>query len=202
MVAAARRLAVVGVALVGALAVGFAPLTAIQPGAQFALGTMFFAAVLWVTGAVPLPVTALAIPVLLTVFGIYPNLGEAVAGFADPVIFLLLSGFVLAAAMQAHGIDRRIALSILARIGTSPRRLVLALMVATAALSMAISNTATTAMMVPIAATDMARPPGTRRSRICNVFNRSSATRLRSRVTPMKMNMGIAISTWLVTMPP
>lgn len=109
------------------------------------------AAVLWVTGAVPLPVTALLVPVALTAFGVYPDLGDAVAGFADPVVFLLLAGLVLAEALRAHGIDRRVAFHVLARMGTSPRRLVLGVMVATALLSMAISNTATAAMMAPIA---------------------------------------------------
>jgi sodium-dependent dicarboxylate transporter 2/3/5 len=151
MSADARRLAVVAVALAGALVVGFAPNAALPSTAQFALGTMLFAAVLWVTGVVPLPVTALAIPVLLTVFGVYPDFEDAVLGFADPVVFLLLAGFVLAEALQHHGVDRRVAYHVLVRLGTSPRRLVLAVMVATALLSMIISNTATTAMMVPIA---------------------------------------------------
>ncbi|WP_254829961.1 SLC13 family permease [Haloglomus salinum] len=117
---------------------------------QYALATMAFAAILWVTGAVPLPLTALCIPILLTAFGVYPSFGDAVAGFADPVIFLLLAGFVLAEALQAHGIDRRIAYRILIRFGTSSRGLVAGVMVATAVLSMVVSNTATVAMMVPI----------------------------------------------------
>jgi sodium-dependent dicarboxylate transporter 2/3/5 len=99
---------------------------------------------------VPLPLTALSIPILLTVFGVYPDFGDAVAGFADPVIFLLLAGFMLASALQAHGIDRRIAFALLVRFGTSARGLVLGVMIATAFLSMIISNTATVAMMVPI----------------------------------------------------
>jgi sodium-dependent dicarboxylate transporter 2/3/5 len=117
---------------------------------QYAVATMAFAAVLWITGALPLPVTALLVPILLTAFGVYPDFGDAVAGFADPVIFLLLAGFMLAEALQAHGVDRRIAFAILLRFGTSARGLVLGVMVATALLSMLISNTATVAMMVPI----------------------------------------------------
>jgi sodium-dependent dicarboxylate transporter 2/3/5 len=119
-------------------------------GAQYAVATMVFAAVLWITGALPLPLTALLIPILLTGFGVYPELDGAVAGFADPVIFLLLAGFMLAEALQKHDIDRRIAYVILVRFGSSPRGLVLGVMVATAVLSMFISNTATVAMMVPI----------------------------------------------------
>mgnify|MGYP000140706060 CR=1 FL=1 len=147
--------------LVRLLTIAFAVLltgiTAIAPvtgsltvAGQYAVATMVFAAVLWVTGVVPLPLTALTIPILLTVFGVYTDFSEAVSGFADPVIFLLLAGFMLAEALQEHAIDRRIALFILVRFGTSARRLVLGVMVATALLSMVISNTATVAMMVPI----------------------------------------------------
>ena len=117
---------------------------------QYAVATMVFAAVLWVTGALPLPLTALIIPILLTTFGVYADFGDAVAGFANPVIFLLLAGFMLAEALQKHSIDRRISFAILLRFGTSARGLVLGVMVATALLSMVISNTATVAMMVPI----------------------------------------------------
>ncbi|MFC7068542.1 SLC13 family permease [Halobaculum lipolyticum] len=147
-----RNLAVVAgaVAVAAAVAVG-TPFATLSPAGHYAVATALFAAVLWVTEALPLPVTALCVPVLLTVFGVYPSMEPALAGFADPVVFLLLSGFVLAVALSNHGIDRRIAYRLVARIGTSPRRLVLALMVATASLSMLISNTATTAMMVPVA---------------------------------------------------
>ena len=147
-----RRLAAILVALVGTAAIAAVPFGAdLSAPGRYALATMFFAGTLWVTGALPLPVTALLVPVLVTAFGIYPRLGEALIGFADPVIFLLLAGFMIAEAFQKHGIDRRIALFTMARFGSSPRRLVLAVMVATAVLSMLISNTATTAMMVPIA---------------------------------------------------
>jgi sodium-dependent dicarboxylate transporter 2/3/5 len=118
---------------------------------QYALSTMFFAGALWVTGAFPLAVTALSIPALLTAFGVYPDLDTALVGFADHLIFLFIAGFMLANALQKYDIDRRIALWILSVMGTSPRRLVLSVMVATAFLSMWVSNTATTAMMTPIA---------------------------------------------------
>jgi sodium-dependent dicarboxylate transporter 2/3/5 len=152
-VTGARDAAVLAVAVTSALAVGMAarPVAALSPAAGYALGVTAFAALLWLTGAIPLSLTALAVPVLLVAFGVVPTFGDAVTGFADPVIFLLLAGFVLAEALQIHGVDRRIAYHVLLRVGTSPRRLVLALMVATAVLSMIISNTATTAMMIPIA---------------------------------------------------
>ncbi len=132
-------------------AVALAPLPGLSRPGSFALATAAFAAVLWITEGVPLPATALCVPVLLTAFGVVPTMAEALAGFADPVIFLLLAGFALAAALQKHGLDRRIAFHLIARLGTSPRRLVLAVMTATATLSMIVSNSATTAMMIPVA---------------------------------------------------
>lgn len=118
-------------------------------GGQYAVATMFFATVLWVTRGLPLAVTALLVPVLLTGFGIYEELAPALASFDDPLIFLFIAGFMLANALQKYAIDRRIALYLLSRLGSSPRRLVGAIMVATAGLSMWVSNTATTAMMTP-----------------------------------------------------
>jgi sodium-dependent dicarboxylate transporter 2/3/5 len=147
-----RDLLVLVGAIIATAGTAIAPLgPELSVGGQYAIATMVFAAVLWITGALPLPVTALLVPVLLAGLGVYRELEDALLGFADPVVFLLLAGFVLAEALSAHGIDRRIALRILVRVGTSPRRLVLAVMLATALLSMMISNTATTAMMIPIA---------------------------------------------------
>ncbi|MFB6107444.1 MAG: SLC13 family permease [Haloplanus sp.] len=148
-----RAAGVLVVALGSAVAVGVAagPVAALSPAAGYALGVAVFAAVLWLTGALPLALTALSIPVLLVAFGVRDDFAAAVAGFADPVVFLLLAGFMLAEALRAHGVDRRVAYHVLLRVGTSPRRLVLAVMVATASLSMLVSKTATTALMVPIA---------------------------------------------------
>ena len=132
-------------------AVALAPTPGLSGPGSLALATAAFAAVLWITEGLPLPATALCVPILLTLFGVFPTMAGALTGFADPVIFLLLGGFVLAAALQKHGLDRRVAYHLIARLGTSPRRLVLAVMAATAALSMVVSNSATTAMMIPVA---------------------------------------------------
>ncbi len=140
------------VALLGTGIVAFGPSPeGLNPRAQYAFATMFFAGALWVTGAMPLAVTALTIPVLLTAFGVYADLDAALSGFADHLIFLFVAGFMLANALQKYDIDRRIALWLMSRMGTSPRRLVGAVMIATAFLSMWVSNTATAAMMTPIA---------------------------------------------------
>ncbi|ADQ66826.1 anion transporter [Halogeometricum borinquense] len=147
-----RRLILFAVAVVGTALIAVAP----SPGGltvkgQYALATMFFAGFLWVTGALPLAVTAISIPFVLTALGVYPDLDTALVGFADHLIFLFIAGFMLANALQKYDIDRRIALYMMYVMGSSPRRLVGAVMLATAFLSMWVSNTATTAMMTPIA---------------------------------------------------
>ncbi|MFW5917893.1 MAG: SLC13 family permease [Haloferacaceae archaeon] len=149
--AVARSTSFLAVAVAATAVVAAVPMAGLSEAGSFALATMTFAAVLWVTEGLPLPVTALCVPILLTVFGVFPTLAGALHGFADPIIFLLLAGFVLAEALQKHGVDRRIAYHLIATLGTSPRRLVLVVMAATAGLSMVVSNSATTAVMVPIA---------------------------------------------------
>ena len=104
----------------------------------------------WMTEAIPIPATSLLPLVLFPLLGIV-DMGAAAAPYANEVIFLFLGGFLLAAAMQRWGLHRRIALGIMAAVGVTPRRLLFGFMAATAFLSMWISNTATTAMMLPIA---------------------------------------------------
>ena len=158
----AVRPRLVAVAVAVGVAVAILPIAGLSTAGQYAIATMAFAGALWITGALPLPVTALLVPVALVTLGVYTDFGDAVAGFADPVIFLLLAGFVLAEAMRARGLDRRVAFRVLARMGRSPRRLVLGVMLATAGLSMIVSNTATTAMMVPIVVGLLAQVAGQR----------------------------------------
>ncbi|WP_439026214.1 SLC13 family permease [Haloarchaeobius sp. DT45] len=140
------------VAVLGTVVIAFGPSPeGLSIRGQYAIATMFFAGSLWVTGTLPLAVTALSIPVLLTAFGVYDDIDPALSGFADHLIFLFIAGFMLANALQKYDIDRRIALWIMSKMGTSPRNLIAAIMLATAFLSMWVSNTATTAMMTPIA---------------------------------------------------
>lgn len=103
----------------------------------------------WFTEAVPIAVTALLPIVLFPLFGIATP-ARTTAPYASDVIFLFLGGFLLAAAIQRWGLDRRIAMRTLALMGTRTDRIVLGLMLATAFMSMWVSNTATAAMMVPI----------------------------------------------------
>ena len=109
-------------------------------------------AVFWVTEAIPIAATAL-IPVaafpLLT--GGVISARQAAAPYAHDLIFLFLGGFMLAIAMQAWGLHRRIALKTVLLFGTRPKSVVAGFMAATAFLSMWVSNTATVVMMLPIA---------------------------------------------------
>jgi len=107
--------------------------------------------VFWISEAIPIPATALLGPVLAILLGVAPA-REALAAFADPIIFLFMGGFMLAEAMYAHGLDRRIAYAALSLrwVGRSPARVLAVFGGVAAALSMWISNTATTAMMFPI----------------------------------------------------
>src|SRR5688500_3610804 len=106
---------------------------------------------LWVTEALPLAVTAIIGPVLAIVLQVAPA-RAAFAPFADPIIFLFIGSFMLAEAMFVHGLDRRIAFGALSSraVGGSPVRILFVYGAVAAAISMWISNTATTAMMFPI----------------------------------------------------
>ncbi len=136
----------------------FAPLLAIvvywltiPQGALIAgaLAITAFAAVLWLTEALPLPVTALLIPVGLAAVGVFET-KDAYDSFGSPVLFLVLGGYALAVAVEANGVDRWLAQKILGLAGTRTIGLLIAFMMTSALLSMLISNTATTALLLPV----------------------------------------------------
>ncbi len=106
-------------------------------------------AVWWVTEALPLAATALLPIALFPLFGAV-EIGDATAPYASDIIFLFMGGFMIALAMQRWGLHRRIALLTITAVGTNPVRVVGGFMIATAFLSMWVSNTATTVMMLPI----------------------------------------------------
>jgi len=116
--------------------------------AHMVFSLLVFAALLWVTETIPLYLTAVTVSLLLVLTGITP-MADAAAKFADPVIILFFAGFVIALAMQSHRLDRRFAWFISSKTEKS-RTLLLLVMFATAFMSMWISNTASTAIMIPI----------------------------------------------------
>lgn len=106
-------------------------------------------AILWITEALPLAVTSLFPVVLFPIFGI--DSGDKTAeSYINSTIFLYLGGFMIALAMERWNLHRRIALSIISVVGSKPSGLILGFMLATAFLSMWMSNTATAVMMLPI----------------------------------------------------
>ncbi|WP_394204018.1 SLC13 family permease [Shewanella waksmanii] len=121
-----------------------------EPGVNTGLSILIFAAILWLTEAIHLSITAIMIPVLAVLLGVFET-KAAMGNFANPIIYLFFGGFVLAAALNHQGIDRLIAQQVLT---ASKGKLSLACMFLfgiTALLSMWISNTATAAMMLPLA---------------------------------------------------
>lgn len=113
------------------------------------LSLLTFIAILWLTEAIHISITALLVPVLAIALGVF-NTSTALSNFANPIIFLFLGGFALASALHRQEIDKAIANWVLnianGRLGVA----VFLLFVVTAGLSMWISNTATVAMMLPL----------------------------------------------------
>lgn len=114
-----------------------------------ALGLMLLMATWWSTEAIPIPATALLPIVLVPGLGL-GSISQATSPYAHPIIFLFLGGFTLGLAMQRWNLHRRIALMTLKAVGNEPKRQIGGFMLATAFLSMWVSNTATAIMMLPI----------------------------------------------------
>ena len=104
----------------------------------------------WVFEAIPIFATALLPMILFPCTKVF-NLVDATSPYASPIIFLFMGGFMLALAMEKHQLHRRIALNLIRLTGTNANGIILGFMLATAVLSMWISNTATAVMMLPIA---------------------------------------------------
>ena len=104
----------------------------------------------WIAEVLPVPVTALLPLILFPLFAVAP-LRDTAAPYADPIVFLFLGGFILGTATQRWTLHARIGLGIIVAVGTSPGRLSAGIILASAFLSMWVSNTATAIMMLPIA---------------------------------------------------
>jgi len=151
------------IGLVGPGAVALLPPPGgLSPDAWSTAGIAYAMAVWWMSGALPLAATALAPLVLAPIFALGPF--DAVAGsYVHPLLFLFLGGFLIGRAIERWGLHRRIALWILGIAGDAPERLIGGVMLATAFLSLWISNTASAIVMLPIAASlTLGRPEGDR----------------------------------------
>ena len=122
----------------------------LTPASFRLLGIVALMAIWWMTEAIPIPATAL-IPLVIFPFAGITSGKETALAYMDRNIFLFMGGFFVAMAMQRWNLHRRIALHVISILGGNSSMIVLGFMVATAVLSMWISNTATTMMMVPIA---------------------------------------------------
>jgi solute carrier family 13 (sodium-dependent dicarboxylate transporter), member 2/3/5 len=127
------------------------PLSGLTPAAHRLAAVLAAVVVLWVTEALPLPVTALLGAAACVVFRVAPA-KEVFAPFADPLMFLFIGAFIISRAIFLHGLDKRVAYSVLSLpwVGARPSRILLAFGATTALISAWISNTATTAMMYGI----------------------------------------------------
>jgi sodium-dependent dicarboxylate transporter 2/3/5 len=124
------------------------PPTGLEPAGWRVAAVAVLMAVLWMTEAVPIPVTGLLPLALFPTLGIASGAATS-APYADPLIFLFLGGFLIALGLERWNLHRRIALGVVALVGTRPAALVGGFMLATAFLSMWVSNTATAVMMLP-----------------------------------------------------
>lgn len=127
------------------------PMPGLSREAHALLAVFAWTVAYWVTEALPVAVTALLSSVLAIVLGIGPA-PKVLAAYADPVVFLFIGSFILAEAMKGSGLDRRLAFALLRHewATRSTSRIMLAMGVVSCGLSLWMSNTATTAIMLPV----------------------------------------------------
>lgn len=126
------------------------PVEIINPQADNVIAVALWMVTWWISEAVSISITAL-LP--LCIFPLFQIMDIKTVGpiYGSHIVFLFFGGFVMALALEKVGLHKRIALNIIRLTGTSPNRVILGFMLATAFLSMWISNTATTVVMLPIA---------------------------------------------------
>lgn len=135
-----------------AIILWFLPINGLSDPAHHLLAIMALVSIWWITEPIAIPVTSLLGPTLCVMLGVVP-MKEAFSNFANPIIFLFMGSFLIATAMIVNGLDKRIAYGIISMkwVGDSPQRIFLAIGLVCMVCSSWVSNTATAAMMFPIA---------------------------------------------------
>jgi len=126
------------------------PFDLVSEQGDMVIATAVWMVIWWITEAVSISVTALLPLILFPLLKIMP-INDVGANYGSSIVFLFFGGFVMALALEKVNLHKRIALNIIKITGTTPNKVVLGFMIATAALSMWISNTASTVVMLPIA---------------------------------------------------
>lgn len=129
-----------------------------SPEAWGTAGVAALMAIWWISETMPIPATAL-LPLVLLPLGGLADIKATAAPYANPIVFLFLGGFLIALAMERWEVHRRIAFGLIGVLGLRPGRIVGGFLIAAAALSMWVSNTATALMMLPIAISVLALLP-------------------------------------------
>lgn len=147
---AARRAIIISIVAACSAATYFYTSGLLNPAERSALVILVSAAGLWITEAVPLVATAFLVPLLQSLLGVQ-SFGDSLRPFFDPVVMLLLGGFLLAAAVEKYDLDEYFASRVVSRAEADNRILILVMMIATMTLSLWISNTAAAAIMMTLA---------------------------------------------------
>jgi len=126
------------------------PITIINPMAHQVIAVAAWMIVWWITEAVAIPITALLPMTLFPLIGIM-DIKSVCSNYANPIVYLFFGGFIIALALEKVQLHKRIALNIIKLTGTNANGIILGFMIATALMSMWISNTASTVVMLPIA---------------------------------------------------
>ena len=128
----------------------FSSYTLVSNQADAVIAVAIWMLIWWITEAVSISVTALLPLLLFPLLKIMP-IADVGANYGSPIVFLFFGGFIMALALEKVNLHKRIALNIIRLTGTTPNKVILGFMIATASLSMWISNTASTVVMLPIA---------------------------------------------------
>ena len=151
---------IVIMAIAAVLSFGLYAILPFEPNPSKGLALLLFIAIMWLTEAVHITITALMVPILAVLIGVGKvadgkftpmTIKSAMATFADPTIYVFFGGFALAAALHVQKLDRKLAMWLISKAGGRLGVSAVLICIATAFLSMWVSNTATAAIMIPLA---------------------------------------------------